>query len=59
MSIGEVDEKNFDELPILLIINIFNKINFNFLDFIDTLRKFKQNEQAKICDYIEIRGNIN
>ena len=59
MGIGEVDEKNFGKFPILLVINIFNKINFNFLDFIDTLRKFKQNEQAKICDYIEIRGNIN
>ena len=59
MSITKVDKKDFSKFPILLIINISDEINLNFLYFIKTLRQFTDEKDSKERDELGIGTNIN
>lgn len=58
MSITKIDQHDFNQLPILLMVNVSHQIHFNLLYFVETFRQFEDNEQPAIGNEVEISGDI-
>lgn len=59
MSNTEINKKYLGNLPILLVIDIPNEVNLQFLDFVQASRQFKKDEKSKVAYPCQRSEEIN
>ena len=59
MSNTKINKKYLGNLPILLVIDIPNEVNLQFLDFVQASRQFKIDEKSKVAYPCQRSEEIN
>lgn len=59
VSIAEVNYKNLNELPILFVVDISDKVHFYLLNFVQALGQFEDNKHSKDSHKILLGSNVH
>lgn len=61
MSQGKVEEKNFDQGPVLFVVKIADEVDFEFFDFLENLAHFQNDENPHVsnCNFRRISEPVD